>query len=100
MSDLSEINIRETNNNPFETPDMHVVNNTANNTNINNNSGANRQNSAITNLQEQIGAAKNVMVSNIGKILERGENLDNLQSRSDDLQVTVNKIKAKQLISS
>lgn len=89
MSDLSEINIRETNNNPFETPDINVVNNSANN-NINN-TGANRQNSAITNLQEQIGAAKNVMVSNIGKILERGENLDNLQSRSDDLQVTVNK---------
>ena len=89
MSDLSEINIRETNNNPFETPDINVVNNSANN-NINN-TGTNRQNSAITNLQEQIGAAKNVMVSNIGKILERGENLDNLQSRSDDLQVTVNK---------
>jgi hypothetical protein len=87
MSDLSEINIRETNSNPFETPDINVVNNSANN-NINN-TGANRQNSAITNLQEQIGAAKNVMVSNIGKILERGENLDNLQSRSDDLQVTV-----------
>ncbi len=83
MSDLSEINIRETSTNPFESPDNRVVNNT------NNNPSANRQNSAIVNLQEQIGAAKNVMVSNIGKILERGENLDNLQSRSDDLNVTV-----------
>ncbi len=83
MSDLSEINIRENSTNPFESPDNRVVNNT------NNNPSANRQNSAIVNLQEQIGAAKNVMVSNIGKILERGENLDNLQSRSDDLNVTV-----------
>ena len=83
MSDLSEINIRETNSNPFET---HEPNNTSSTTNNN----SNRQNSAITSLQEQIGQAKNVMVSNIGKILERGENLDNLQTRSDDLHATVN----------
>ena len=29
------------------------------------------------------------MVQNIGKVLQRGENLDDLQNRSDDLNVTV-----------
>ena len=79
MSDLNDINIRETSNNPFEVSDA--------------NSNQNRPKSAIASLQDQIGEAKNVMVSNIGKILERGENLDNLQARTDDLQATVSLIK-------
>jgi hypothetical protein len=84
MSDLSEINIRETNTNPFETSDNRVANNS------NNNPSANRQNSEIVNLQEQIGAAQILMVSNISNILEKEENLHNLDDRSNALKDAVN----------
>ena len=82
MSDLSEINIRETNTNPFETLDNRVANNT--------NTSASRQNSAIVNLQKQIGAAQISMVSNISNLDERDRNLHNLDERSNALKEGVN----------
>ena len=84
MSDLSEINIRETSTNPFESPDNRVVNNT------NNNPSANRQNSAIVNLQKQIGAAQILMVSNVSNLLEREGKLHNLDDRNNALNEGVN----------
>ena len=45
--------------------------------------------SAMDNLQNQINEAKDIMVSNIGKVLQRGENLDELENRSAELNITV-----------
>ena len=44
---------------------------------------------AVENLQDQILEAKDIMVSNIGKVLQRGENLEDLNNRSDELNITV-----------
>jgi len=84
MSDLSEINIREANTNPFEALDNRVANNT------NNNPSANRQNSAIVNLQKQIGAAQILMVSNVSNLLEREGKLHNSDDRTNALNEGVN----------
>lgn len=43
----------------------------------------------MDNLQDQINEAKDIMVSNIGKVLQRGENLDELENRSAELNITV-----------
>ena len=45
--------------------------------------------STMENLHDQINEAKDIMVSNIGQVLQRGENLDELENRSAELNITV-----------
>lgn len=45
--------------------------------------------SVISTLQVQVEDVKNVMTQNIEKVLDRGERLNELSNRSDDLETAV-----------
>ncbi|XP_021509721.1 vesicle-associated membrane protein 8 [Meriones unguiculatus] len=45
-------------------------------------------NDRVRNLQSQVEGVKNIMTQNVERILARGENLDHLRNKTEDLEAT------------
>lgn len=43
----------------------------------------------MRNLQSEVEGVKNIMTQNVERILARGENLDHLRNKTEDLEATV-----------
>lgn len=43
----------------------------------------------VKNLQSEVEGVKNIMSQNVERILARGENLDHLRNKTEDLEATV-----------
>lgn len=46
-------------------------------------------NDQVKNLQNEVEGVKNIMTQNVERILARGENLDHLRNKTEDLEATV-----------
>lgn len=46
-------------------------------------------NDKMKNLQSEVEGVKNIMTQNVERILARGENLDHLRNKTEDLEATV-----------
>lgn len=46
-------------------------------------------NDRVKNLQNEVEGVKNIMTQNVERILARGENLDHLRNKTEDLEATV-----------
>lgn len=46
-------------------------------------------NDRVRNLQSEVEGVKNIMTQNVERILARGENLDHLRNKTEDLEATV-----------
>jgi vesicle-associated membrane protein 8 len=47
------------------------------------------ENDRVRNLQSEVEGVKNIMTQNVERILARGENLDHLRNKTEDLEATV-----------
>ncbi|KHJ82123.1 hypothetical protein OESDEN_18185 [Oesophagostomum dentatum] len=47
------------------------------------------QDARITDMRRQVDEVKNVMAANVASIMERGERLDSIERRTDELQASV-----------
>lgn len=54
-----------------------------------NRSGPRMANDQVKNLQNEVEGVKNIMTQNVERILARGENLDHLRNKTEDLEATV-----------
>ncbi|KAL2774151.1 vesicle-associated membrane protein 8, partial [Daubentonia madagascariensis] len=45
-------------------------------------------NDHVRNLQSEVEGVKNIMTQNVERILARGENLDHLRNKTEDLEAT------------
>lgn len=43
----------------------------------------------VRNLRDEVEGVKNIMTQNVERILARGENLDHLRNKTEDLEATV-----------
>ncbi|XP_015666636.1 vesicle-associated membrane protein 8 [Protobothrops mucrosquamatus] len=53
-----------------------------------NGSGPGMANDQVKNLQNEVEGVKNIMTQNVERILARGENLDHLRNKTEDLEAT------------
>ncbi|KAG8141155.1 putative Vesicle-associated membrane protein [Naja naja] len=51
-------------------------------------SGPGMANDRVKNLQNEVEGVKNIMTQNVERILARGENLDHLRNKTEDLEAT------------
>ncbi|XP_048369504.1 vesicle-associated membrane protein 8 [Sphaerodactylus townsendi] len=51
-------------------------------------SGPGMANNQVKNLQNEVEGVKNIMTQNVERILARGENLDHLRNKTEDLEAT------------
>ncbi|XP_034286625.1 vesicle-associated membrane protein 8 [Pantherophis guttatus] len=51
-------------------------------------SGQGMGNERVKNLQNEVEGVKNIMTQNVERILARGENLDHLRNKTEDLEAT------------
>lgn len=51
-------------------------------------SGGSTGNDRVRNLQSEVEGVKNIMTQNVERILARGENLDHLRNKTEDLEAT------------
>ncbi|VDM83728.1 unnamed protein product [Strongylus vulgaris] len=47
------------------------------------------QDARISDMRREVDAVKNVMAANVASIMERGERLDSIERRTDELQASV-----------
>uniref|UniRef100_A0A1W7RBN7 Vesicle-associated membrane protein 8 n=1 Tax=Agkistrodon contortrix contortrix TaxID=8713 RepID=A0A1W7RBN7_AGKCO len=53
-----------------------------------NGNGPGMANDRVKNLQNEVEGVKNIMTQNVERILARGENLDHLRNKTEDLEAT------------